>query len=128
MVSKSLVQKLSTAAALVLAAAVAGYGMFLLLVGQRLRIYPEGGSGTSSVGQIAYAPTVVGLIPLAGGVATIAGLLAGRRWLTWLGFGLVLIYNILFLFGTGGPLLLVTPLLLVALAIGAILDRRPRGN
>lgn len=119
---KRWIARLATGAALLLAVAVAYYGAYLLIVGQRMMGVAETNGGPLM--PVAFnAPTTSGVFPLIGGVVLVAGLLLRLGWLYWLGFGVVATFSVLFLFGVGGVVCVPASMLLLALAVKGIFER-----
>jgi hypothetical protein len=113
----------------VLSLAVAGFGLYLVLVGPELTFVPAVPVGTlPAEGTTKTVPAVQGLIPLTGGILVLAGLAARRLWLAWIGAGLTTLFAALFVFGVGGALLPVVAALLILLGIVTWWGRSPRAS
>jgi len=122
---RSVIARIATIAAIILAAIVTLYGAFLLIVGQAFGGYSQQGTGPL-VPVYSFIPNPAGLIPLVGGFLTLTGILMGNAWLKWIGFTISAVFSVLFLFGIGGVLLPLTPLLLLMLVVKSIFERALR--
>ncbi len=58
-----------------------------------------------------------GIVPLVAAALLLGGLLTRKLLIAWIGFAVLSLFSVLFLFGIGGGLLPVAGLLLICLAI-----------
>lgn len=98
--------------AVLLAALVAAYGVYLLVLGPILTMVTPGGA-VSAV----HEPTPAGVLPLIGATLVWYGIQRrNERW-AWIGAAVVLAFSVLFVFGSGGiliPLALAIVVVLIA--------------
>lgn len=101
-----------------LALVIAGYGLYLVVVGPtvgHMPAVPEGTQpGPTTTGTV---PALQGLIPVVGGGLVLAGLSLRRLWLAWAGALVASGFAGLFVFGVGGVLLPVAAALVVLLGV-----------
>jgi hypothetical protein len=116
---KSPILNVVTVAAILLAAAVALYALFLLLVGVPTTVVREG----ETIGRTGYVPHPAAIVPLLAAVALLVGLSTRKLLIAWMGFALLAAFSVSFLFSIGGGLLLLAGLLLVLLTIVSIHQR-----
>ena len=112
--------------AVVLALAIAAYGVFLLTVGTLMMITPASAPGVELPPTTTERrPDPAGLIPLAFGLLVAAGLLV-RAWIpVALGASGIGLFSLLFVFGVGGVLLPAWLALLFLLILAWLGSRRP---
>jgi len=116
---KALIVNAATAAAILLAAGVAIYALFLLLVGVPGTVVREGEVTRS----VRYFPHPAAVVPLLTAVMLLSGLLTRKLLLAWVGFAALFAFGALSLFGIGGPLFPVAGLLLILLTLITIIQR-----
>ena len=104
---------MSTLAAILLAALVGFYSLFLLVIGQPWTIAYEGGENRSL--QFILAPSA--FVPLLAAIVLLLGLLLRKKFMTWIGLAILLVFSLLFMFGIGGILLPATGLLFTLLIV-----------
>jgi hypothetical protein len=109
--SSKFIVKMSTIAVTLLAALVAFYAFFLLVIGQPWTIAYEGGENQGL--RFISAPAAV--IPFLAAILLLLGVLTGKKLWAWLGLTILLAFSILFLFGIGGILLPVAGFLFILL-------------
>jgi hypothetical protein len=102
----------------VLAVGMAGYGLYLVLIGPESTVMPAVPLGTPP-GETTTrtVPAMQGLIPLAGGALVLVGLATRRLWLAWAGALVLALFAGLFVFGVGGVLIPFVGALLLLLSI-----------
>jgi hypothetical protein len=117
--------RVSTALGVVLAVAIAAYGVYLLAVGTQVTITPAGLPGAQpQPGTTEYMPDPAGLFPLVTGLTVAAGLLL-RAWvIIVLGAAGIGLFSVLFVFGVGGVLLPAWLLLVFLLTLAWLAERR----
>jgi hypothetical protein len=127
--SKSIVTAI-TALAILLAGAVALFALQLLIVGVPLTVVTEIPEGTQELPMmnIEYAPYFPGVVPLVAMILFIGGLLTQKLWVGWLGWAMLIIFSLLFLFSSGAALLPAVGVLLVLLTIISYARRQPDGS
>jgi hypothetical protein len=119
------VAEIATVMAVVLALAIAAYGVFLLTVGTLVTITP------ASAPVVELPPTTTerrpdpaGIIPLGFGLLVATGLLV-RSWiLVGLGVAGIGLFSVLFIFGVGGVLLPAWVALVAVLNLAWLAGRR----
>jgi len=116
---KVLIVNAATAAAILLAAGMAIYALFLLLVGVPGTVVREGEVTRS----VRYFPHPAAVVPLLATAILLGGLLTRKLLIAWIGFAILSTFSVLFLFSIGGGLLPMTGLLLVLLTIITISRR-----
>ena len=121
--SKSLV-RMSTTAAILLAAMVAVYALSLLVFGQPWILAYEGGENRG----LQFIPALAAFVPLVAVAMLLLGLLTRKKLMTWIGLAILLIFSLLFLFGIGGILLPVSGLLFISLVVIQIGSRITNGG
>jgi hypothetical protein len=89
----------------------AGYGLFLIVLGQPWATITEAGESAP-----AMIPAAAGVVPLVAGVLVIAGAAFHRKLIAFVGAALLLAFAILFIFGIGGVMVPVAVLSLIATA------------
>ncbi len=109
----------ATGVAILLAAAVTLYALFLLFVGQPWTVVQEGEVTRS----VQYFPHPAAVVPLLASALLLVGLLKQRLLVAWIGLAVLFAFGALFLFGIGGGLLLVAGLLLIVLTIITLIRR-----
>jgi hypothetical protein len=101
-----------------LALMVAGYGLYLLVVGVTVVSMPAVPEGTppgpTSTGAM---PVLQGLIPAVAGGLVMVGLVLRQIWLAWAGALLASLFAGLFVLGIGGAVVPVAVALLVLLGV-----------
>jgi hypothetical protein len=116
----SRIVKASTAAAIVLAVAVAAYGLFLALVGMPVAVVQERVQGMEAPDggvNIGYDPVPHAFIGVLAAAMILVGLLKQKLLIAWSGLVVLFAYSVLFLFSVGAGLLPVAVLLLILLII-----------
>ena len=124
-----IVNAAATALAILLAGAVALFALKLLVVGVPLTVVPEVPEGTQElpgVVNVEYMPYFVGVVPLVAMILLIGGFLAKRPAISWIGWAILGLFSVLFLFSSGAALLPAAGVLLVLLAIISYTRRHPR--
>ena len=111
--SKVPITNVRTAVAVLIAAAIAIYALFLLVVGQPIMVAQPGESPPS----VHYEPHLAALVPLIAVALLLGGLLARKMGLAWIGFATLLVFAAAFLFSIGGVLLPLAGTLLILLSI-----------
>jgi len=109
----------ATVAAILLAAGVALYALFVLLVGVPGIVVGEG----EVTGSVRYFPHPAAVVPLLATAILLGGLLTRKLLIAWIGFAILSTFSVLFLFSIGGGLLPMTGLLLILLTIITISRR-----
>ena len=105
--------------AIFLAALVALYALFLLIVGERWTVVQEGEATRS----VQFVPDPDALVPLLAATLLLSGLVTRKLLIAWIGLVVLSTFGALFLFGVGGILLPVAGLLLILLTIITIIPR-----
>jgi hypothetical protein len=101
-----------------LAAGIALYGLYLVVVGVEwtiVREVPLGDPPGARTSQ--YLPAYQGLVPLIAGALVVLGVTVHQPLLAWAGAMVVAVFSVLFLFGVGGILIPFAAALLVLLAV-----------
>lgn len=101
------------ATSILITVAVGFYGLFLFVVGQPWTVVREGGGGVT----VQWYSAPPALLIIAGDLVLLSGLLKRKLWITWIGFGFLLVFSMLFLFGIGGALIPLVSALLVFLIL-----------
>jgi hypothetical protein len=115
------ITKVATAISALLASAVAFYALDFLLIGVKYTIVSESPFGTptsaSQTMEQYYSPESTAVGPLIAAGLLLFGLLSGKLEFAWIGFFVLTVFSILFVFGIGGPLIPVVGGLAVLLTI-----------
>jgi hypothetical protein len=106
--------------AILLAAGVALYGLFLAIVGVPGAVIRE--VSITEVPEkvqesLLFSPAPQGLVALLSAAMLMSGLLMRRLTIAWLGLVILLVFSMLFLFGVGGGFLPIGGLLLLLLSV-----------
>lgn len=123
-----LVATAATALAILLAGAVALFALQLLIVGVPLTVVPEIPAGTQElpgVVSVEYAPYPFAMVPLMAMILFIGGLLTQKLLAGWVGWAILTLFTVLFLFSSGAALLPAVVILLVLLTIISYARRQP---
>jgi hypothetical protein len=115
------IAKVATAISALLASAVALYALYFLLIGVKYTDVSESpfGTPTSDLQSMKeyYAPELTAVGPLIAAGLLLFGLLTGKSEFAWIGFFVLTVFSILFVFGIGGPLIPVVGALAFLLTI-----------
>ena len=103
----------ATAGAVLLTTVAAAYALFWLLIGEQQTVVQEG----EAVSSVRFVQHPAGIVPLVAAALLLGGLLTRKLLIAWIGFAVLSLFSVLFLFGIGGGLLPVAGLLLICLAI-----------
>lgn len=98
--------------ALAVAAVIAAYGLYLLIVGPEVTFFTPDGPGTTF-----RQPTFAGLLPVLAGLLVWLGIARQSAAITWIGGVLAGLFSVLFLFSAGGILIPLAAALLAALIV-----------
>jgi hypothetical protein len=99
--------------AILLAALVAIYSLFFLVIGQPWVLAYEGGENRG----LQFIPAFPALVPFLAATALLLGLLTRKKLMAWAGLTILIAFSLLFMFGIGGILLPVSGLLLILLIV-----------
>lgn len=113
-----IIANVATVAAIILAATVAIYSLFLLVVGQPWTVAYEDNIGR----QVEYIRAPQAIVPFLSAMMILGGLVAKQRVIAWIGTGVLLIFSLLFVFGVGGIFLPVAGTILLLIAIISVID------
>lgn len=117
---KLVANRVATAVAILLAGAVALFALRLLVVGVPLTVVaevPVGSGERPGVVAIEYASYPAAIVPFIAVILFIGGLLARRLLVGWVGWGILVVFSVLFLFSSGAAMLPAAGVLFVLLAV-----------
>jgi len=113
--------------AIVLSLAVIVYAANYLIFGAQISTVqeiPEGSQEPLPPAVVEYEPYPTAFIPLAAAVILIAGLWANKEMIAWMGWAILTVFSVLFLFSSGGGLLPLDGILLILLLAITFLRQR----
>jgi hypothetical protein len=117
---KSVVTTAATALTILLASAVVLFALRLLIIGVPLTVVPAVPEGTQELPEVVdtkYMPYPFAVVPLIAMILFIGGLLTRRLLISWIGWTILGIFSVLFLFSSGAALLPAVGVLLILLII-----------
>jgi hypothetical protein len=117
------------ALAIILASAVALFALRLFSAGVPLTVVaevPEGTQQLSGVVNANYMPYPFAVVPLVAMILFIGGLLKQKLLISWIGWAILCIFSVLFLFSSGAALLPAVGILLFLLIPISYARKHPR--
>jgi hypothetical protein len=119
--NRRFITRVATAISALLSTAVTLYALYFLLIGVKYTVVSESPLGTQTPAlqtmKEYHAPESTAVGPIIAAGLLLFGLLTGKLEFAWIGFFVLTVFSILFVFGIGGPLIPVVGALAVLLTI-----------